>query len=211
MYVPYRDVLCSLVFQTKQQKYGRCELFIFSLSALPFPAPFLNSFPLNEKFTHPRKLRYSYERISLFQSTISRVWRHHRSLRILTNRCNESVKNVQQKSADPVSSKRIRKTNPFIWLFFCFCKETEMSRIGKNEATFKFFFFLVSHFNWWLGSCAELPAGIIFFSSFLSTSGRWSVSPLTEFADVAAGAPDFRQQKKKEMDSSCEIDVVTYS
>ena len=144
MYVPYRDVLCSLVFQTKQQKYGRCELFIFSLSALPFPAPFLNSFPLNEKFTHPRKLRYSYERISLFQSTISRVWRHHRSLRILTNRCNESVKNVQQKSADPVSSKRIRKTNPFIWLFFCFvffAKKLKCPASARTKRLLSCFFF----------------------------------------------------------------------
>jgi len=104
----------------------------------------------------------------------------------------------RQPIRSPVSA--FAKKNPFISLFF-----KEMSRIGKNEATFKFVRFLISTGD----SVRVRNFRLESFFPFLSTSGRWSVSPLTEFADVAAGAPDFRQQKK--MDSSCEIDVVTYS
>ena len=50
------------------------------------------------------------------------------------NRSKMFNKNRQIRSAVSASAKQIHS----FWLFFC--KETEMSRIGKNEATFKFFF-----------------------------------------------------------------------
>ena len=85
-----------------------------------------------------------------------------------------------------------------------------MSRIGKNEATFKFFFGLsfqlVTRFV-----CGTSGWNHFFLIVFVDVGTLISFA-LDRICGCGCWCAGFSPtKKKKEMDSSCEIDVVTYS
>ena len=118
-------------------------------------------------------------------------------------------KNRQIRSAVSASAKQIHSFGFFLVFF---CKETEMSRIGKNEATFKFVFFF-----WFLISTGDSVRVRNFrLESFFSHRfcRRRDVDQFRPWPNLRMWLlvrRIFANKKKKEMDSSCEIDVVTYS